>query len=149
VLSSLSLKARGMIESILVGAGSKLIFNLANSFFYGREKREERKKLKTQAELEAHIELAKITNKNLISNLTRSMCALMIFGTWCFIGVYAMLYPTVTDVLIPIKHGIISKLVNQPEAVVVEGRTPGILFQAWFEVTIAFVTMFSLHSRRR
>jgi hypothetical protein len=138
-----------LIESILVGAGSKLIFNLVNSFFHGREKREERKKLKTQAELEAHIELAKITNKNLISNLTRSMCALMIFGTWCFIGVYAMLYPTVTDVLIPIKHGIISKLVNQPEAVVVEGRTPGILFQAWFEVTIAFVTMFSLHSRRR
>ena len=138
-----------MIESILVGAGSKLVFNLVNSWFHNAEKNSERAHLRNQEEIRAHIELAKINQKNVISNITRSACSLMIFGTWCFIGIYAMYNPTETDILIPIKHGILGRLFNQPESVVVEGRTPGVLFQAWFEVTIAFVTMFSLHSRRR
>jgi hypothetical protein len=138
-----------MIESILVGAGSKLIFNVVNSWFYNSEKNSERLHLREEAQIKAHIELMKLTNKNIIANLTRSICAFMVFGTWCFIGVYAMYHPTETDILIPLKHGLIGRLFNQPESLVVPGRTPGILFQAWFEVTIAFVTMFSLHSRRR
>jgi hypothetical protein len=138
-----------LIESVLVGAGSKIIFNLVNSFFHNSEKKAERKYLQDKELIAAHIQLAKINASNPISNITSSLCALMIFGSWCFIGIYAMIHPTETDVLIPLQHGIISKLCNQPESIVVPGRTPGILFQAWFEVTIAFVSMYALPSRRR
>ena len=34
------------------------------------------------------------------------------------------------------------------EAVIEAGRTPGVLFQAWFEVMIALITMFSLPIKR-
>lgn len=138
-----------MIESLLVGAGSKLLFNLVNSFFHNQEKKSERKYLQDEKLLDAHIKLAEITNSNKLANLTRSICAIMIIGTWCFIGIYAMYNPGETDILMPIKPGLLGKLFNQPDAVVVAGRTPGVLFQSWFEVTIAFVAMFSLHSRRR
>jgi hypothetical protein len=138
-----------MIESILVGAGGKLLFNIVNSFFHSRERKAERKYLQDKELLDAHVQLAKINSGNIISNLTRSVCALMIMSTWCFIGAYAMMNPTETDILIPIEHGWLSKFFNQPEAVVKPGRTPGILFQHWFQVTISFVTMFSLPSKQR
>jgi len=138
-----------MIESVLVGAGSKLLFNVVNSWFHNSEKKSERKYLQDKELLQAHIQLAKITNSNPISNITRCICAIMIMGSWCFIGIFAMYNPTETDVPIPITHGWLGSMFNQPESIIQAGRTPGILFQAWFEVTIAFVTMFSLHSRRR
>ncbi len=138
-----------MIESVLVGAGSKLAFNLVNSFFHNSEKKAERKYLQDKALLSAHVELARINSKNKLSNATRSLCAIMIMGSWCFIGIYAMYHPTETDVLIPLQHGFLSRLFSQPDSMIAAGRTPGVLFQSWFEVTIAFVTMFSLHSRRR
>jgi len=138
-----------MIESVLVGAGSKLLFNIVNSFFHNSEKKAERKYLKDKDLLHAHIELAKLNISNPLANATRGLCAIMIISSWCFIGIYAMMNPTETDILIPLKHGWVSGFFNQPNSIVVPGRTPGVLFQAWFEVTIAFVTMFSLSSRRR
>lgn len=138
-----------MIESVLIGAGSKLAFNVVNSWFAKAEKKDERKYLQDKETLAAHLELARINSRNKVSNATRSLCALMVIGGWVYIGIYAMHHPVETDILIPIKHGLIGRLFNQPESVMVEGRTPGVLFQYWFEVTIAFVTMFSLPSRRR
>jgi len=138
-----------MIESVLAGAGSKLIFTLVTSWFHNSEKKSERKYLKGKEMVDAHIELAKIHSNNPLMNATQSALAIMAMGAWCFIGIYAMMHPTETDILIPIKHGWLSgMLFNQPDAVVAAGRTPGVLFQAWFEVMIALITMFSLPVKR-
>jgi len=137
-----------MIASILTGAGAKLIFNLVNGWFYNRERKNERKYLQDYKILQAHIQLAKANQRNLIFNATHSICAIAIFFSWCFIGIYAMLHPTETDILIPLHHGFLSRLFNQPDAVVTPGRTPGVLFSSWFEITISFATMYALPSRR-
>lgn len=137
-----------MIESVLVGAGSKIVFNLINSWFHNAEQKAERKYLQDKALLAGHLELARIRQKNFIMNLTASVCAVMVIGTFCFIGIYAMYHPTETDILIPINHGLLGRLFNQPDAVIETGRTPGVLFQQFFEVTIALVTMFALPSKR-
>ena len=138
-----------MIESILVGAGSKLLFNVVNGWFHHADKKAERKYLQDKDLMRAHIELAELHSSNPISNITRAVCALMIFGSFCYIGLYAMHNPTETDILIPLRHGFIGRLFNQPEAMVVEGRTPGVLFQTWYEVVICFASMYALPSRRR
>jgi len=137
-----------MIESVLAGAGSKLIFTLVTSWFHNSEKKSERKYLTEKHMVEAHIELAKINANNPLMNATQSLLAVMAMGAWCFIGIYAMRHPTETDVLIPITTGWLMGMFNQPEAIIAAGRTPGVLFQAWFEVMIALITMYSLPVKR-
>ena len=138
-----------MIEAVAIGVGAKLLTTVVNGWFHGADKRADREALQGKETREAHLELARLNLSNPIANITRSICALMIFGSFCYIGLYAMHNPTETDVLIPLRHGFFSRLVSQPESVVVEGRTPGVLFQTWYEVVICFASMYALPSRRR
>jgi hypothetical protein len=137
-----------LVEAVLIGAIPKLLFNVVNSWFHNSEKKSERKYLQDVELMEHHIKLAEMNGKNYLLNLTQCICALLVMTSWCFIGIWAMIYPTETDMLIKMTPGFFAKLFNQPAEIVVPGRTPGILFQAWFEVTIAFITMFSLPAKR-
>ena len=138
-----------MIESVAIGVGAKLLTNVVNSWFHHSEKKAERKYLKDQELVEKHVELQKLTLSNPIANITRSITSLMIFGSFCYIGIYAMHNPGETDILIPLKQGFFSRLWTQPESIVKAGRTPGVLFQTWYEVVICFASMYALPSRRR
>jgi len=138
-----------MIEAVAIGVAAKLATNIVNGWFHNSEKKAERKYLRDKDLADKHVEIQKLTLSNPVANITRSICSLMIFGSFCYIGIYAMHHPTETDVLIPLKHGFLSRLWNQPESVVVEGRTPGVLFQSWYEVVICFASMYALPSRRR
>jgi hypothetical protein len=137
-----------MFESFILGAGSKILVNVINSMFSLSEKKSERKYLNNKELLEGHIELAKINSKNLIMQWTQSICTVMIFATLAFICVWAMIYPDQTDVLVPIKHGLISRLFNQPESVAIQGSTPGVLFQYVFEIVVMVAGAFCIPTRK-
>lgn len=128
-----------MIESFLFGVGGKLISNLINSWLKGgQDTKKDLAHSHQGAEwINAQTEYLKESNKDPFARLSRFIIYIMIAGTFCFITIHAMLYPTQTDVLVKTSKGISSFIFRQPEEIKESVHISGVVFKDCLQVIIA------------
>jgi len=128
-----------MIQSFLFGVGGKLLSNVINSWISGGQqtKKDLAHSHQSVEWIKAQAELVKAESGDYFARLCRFIIYIGIASTFCFITIYAMIYPTQTDVLIKTSKGISSFFFRQPQEVVANVHISGIVFASCLDVIIA------------
>jgi len=128
-----------LIESFLFGVGGKLISNVINSFLSNGQqtKKDLAHSHQTPEWIRAQVELLKAEQKDYFARLARFLIYISIAATFCFITIYAMIFPTETDVLIKTSRGLSSFFFRQPEEIKESVHISGVVFKDCLQVIIA------------
>ena len=140
-----------MIENFLLGAGSKLVANLVNNWMANQaeaRRSAELRAIQDHQVIMAHANLAKENNKGFISQLTRGVIYIMITVAFCYMGYYGIHNPDAHDVLVPVRHGFLSKLFDKADIVRVQINGSVLLYQ-WWELMQMILGAFVIPSRKR
>ena len=138
-----------MITNLMCGAGIKIVSNLLNTWMANRADEVRGNSLKDQRIIQAHVQLAKESNRDRLGKVSRSIIFFMLIATWCYMGVWGIHNPDVEmDVLVNKKTGFLGRLFNRTEFDTVR-ITGSVLLMQWFEIMEMVVGFFVVPSRKR
>ena len=132
----------------LIGAGVKLVSNVVNSWFSNSAEHSRNLLLKDKESIEANIKLLEASNANWITQFSRATTFAAITLTFCWITIYSMYNPEETSILIDVKGGWLSSIFRQPDKVVQEVKSSGIVFDRCFSIMEAVIGAFVMRSKR-
>jgi len=141
-----------MIENFLIGAGSKVVSNVINSWLANSAENTRLSHLREEKAIHAHVELAKVTANDWASKLTRGIIYMMLSGTFCYMGIYFMTQINVESVgmaLVGTKRGLLSGLFNQPTHTTKEVNIFLMFFESWVNIIETCLSAFVIPSRKR
>jgi len=136
------------LENLILGSGIKIVGNIVTNLFQNSADERRANTLKDSQNLDAHVKLAELTQRDWVTKVNRAFIYSCITVTFCTITIYSMIHPVETSHLIENTLGLSSKFVSKAKESVVTVDSAGIVFQKCFAIMEAVIGAFIIPSRK-